>query len=114
MVPVVQQNGKSVALPTRVSTKFGYANEFNKQAKFENLTIDFDALANHLYELDRAAKANGIGISRVIFDKNFIPKLYTTQQGEFVRKFIPFMKGEPWIRHDEHYHVDFAVLCNPK
>jgi penicillin-insensitive murein endopeptidase len=114
MVPVVDQDGKSVALPTLVANKFGYSIEFNKQAKFENLTIDFEALANHLYELDRAAKANGIGISRVIFDKNFITKLYATQQGEFVRKFIPFMKGEPWIRHDEHYHVDFAVRCNPK
>lgn len=114
MVPVVDEDGKSVALPTLVSNKFGYAIEFNNQAKFENLTIDFEALANHLYELDRAAKANGIGISRVIFDKNFIPKLYSTRHGEFVRKFIPFMKGEPWIRHDEHYHVDFAVRCNPK
>ncbi|PYN85490.1 MAG: hypothetical protein DMD87_23225 [Candidatus Rokuibacteriota bacterium] len=23
-----------------------------------------------------------------------------------------FMQGEPWIRHDEHYHVDFAVRAS--
>ena len=22
------------------------------------------------------------------------------------------MEGEPWIRHDEHYHVDFAVRAS--
>jgi len=21
------------------------------------------------------------------------------------------MKAKPWVRHDEHYHVDFAVPC---
>jgi penicillin-insensitive murein endopeptidase len=21
---------------------------------------------------------------------------------------LPFMQGRPWVRHDEHYHVDFA------
>lgn len=26
---------------------------------------------------------------------------------------IPFMKGKPWIRHDEHHHVDFAIRCRP-
>lgn len=24
---------------------------------------------------------------------------------------LPFMKGKPWVCHDEHYHVDFAVPC---
>jgi len=26
---------------------------------------------------------------------------------------LNFMKGEAWVRHDEHYHVDFAVPCKP-
>jgi hypothetical protein len=21
---------------------------------------------------------------------------------------LPFIQGRPWIRHDEHYHVDFT------
>ena len=24
---------------------------------------------------------------------------------------LTFMAAKPWIRHDEHYHVDFAVPC---
>jgi penicillin-insensitive murein endopeptidase len=26
---------------------------------------------------------------------------------------LRFMKNKPWVRHDEHYHVDFAVPCKP-
>ena len=28
-------------------------------------------------------------------------------------KALPFMRGKPWIRHDEHYQVDFGVPCKP-
>ena len=24
-----------------------------------------------------------------------------------------FMQGAAWVRHDEHYHVDFAVPSKP-
>jgi penicillin-insensitive murein DD-endopeptidase len=24
---------------------------------------------------------------------------------------IKFMQGKAWIRHDEHYHVDFSFPC---
>jgi len=23
------------------------------------------------------------------------------------------MKGRAWVRHDEHYHVDFRMTCAP-
>ncbi len=26
---------------------------------------------------------------------------------------VPFLLKDPWIRHDEHYHVDFAISCEP-
>jgi penicillin-insensitive murein endopeptidase len=114
LVPVRDAEGTSVPLPTGVTNKFGYGIEFDADAKYEGLTIDFEAIAQHLYALHQAAKANGIGISRVIFEKGYIPKLYGTSRGTFVRKSIPFMQSEPWIRHDEHYHVDFAVPCRTK
>ena len=114
MVPVLDSAGKSIPLPTGVTNKFGYAIEFDKQAKYEALTIDFEAIAEHLYALDQAAKANGTAISRVIFEKAYIPRLYETKRGGFVKERISFMEGEPWIRHDEHYHVDFFVPCKPR
>ena len=113
MVPVVDATGRSVPLPTSILNKFGYGVEFDSNARYETLAIDFEAIADHLHALHEAAKLNGIGISRVIFEKAYIPRLYTTARGAFVRESIPFMQGEPWICHDEHYHVDFAVRCQP-
>jgi len=106
-------HGKVSPLPTSILNKFGYGVEFDSNARYETLAIDFEAIADHLHALHEAAKLNGIGISGVIFEKAYIPRLYTTARGAFVRESIPFMQGEPWIRHDEHYHVDFAVRCQP-
>ena len=61
--------------------------------------------------MHRAAQANGSSIKRVIFESTYIPRLYATHRGAFVRTSIPFMQTEPWIRHDEHYHVDFDLSC---
>ena len=112
-VPVRDAANKSVPLPTGVNNKFGYAIEFDSKARFQNLRIDFAAIAEHLYELHRAANAQGIGIAQVIFDKQYLPQLFATPRGTWVQKNITFMKAKPWVRHDEHYHVDFAVPCKP-
>jgi len=112
-VPVRNAEGKSVPLPTGVTNRFGYDIEFDAEAKHGEYTIDFPAISEHLYQLHVAAKAGGIGIALVIFDTPFLPKLFATPRGAYLRKNLPFMKGKPWVRHDEHYHVDFAVPCRP-
>ncbi|WP_211209399.1 hypothetical protein [Thiofilum flexile] len=111
MVPVLNQEGESVPLPTGTTNKFGYSIEFDANAKYEDLQIDFEAIAEHLYALDAAAKKQSIGISSVIFEKAYIPYLFKTTRGQWIEQHIPFMQGEPWIRHDEHYHVDFDIPC---
>jgi penicillin-insensitive murein endopeptidase len=111
MVPVRDEGGRSIALPTGVANKFGYGIEFDSEARFKDLTIDFEAIAEHLHALHSAAKDQGIGLERVIFDPAFLPRLYQTRRGEFIRANISFMKGQAWVRHDEHYHVDFLVRC---
>lgn len=110
-VPVKDERGHSVPLPTNLSDKLGYDIEFNKEAKYGDYTIDFEALAEHLYQLDVAAKAAGSSLALVIFDSQFFPRLFATKRGAYLKVNLPFMKGKPWVRHDEHYHVDFAVPC---
>jgi penicillin-insensitive murein endopeptidase len=58
-----------------------------------------------------AAKAKGSGLALVIFDRQYLPRLFATRRGIYLKKHVVFMKGKPWVRHDEHYHVDFAVAC---
>jgi len=109
-VPVRDGDGKSVPIPTPATTRFGYDLEFNAQARFQNLSIDFPALAEHLYQLNLAAKKNGATVALVIFEAAYLEKLFATPRGPSIRS-LPFMKGKPWVRHDEHFHVDFGVPC---
>lgn len=110
-VPVLDVAGRSVPLPTGPGNRFGYDIEFDANGRYETYRIDFPALAEHLYQLHAAGRTRGVGISLVILDADFLPKLFATPRGEELRRVIPFMKGKPWVRHDEHYHVDFSVAC---
>lgn len=112
-VPVRNAAGQSVPLPTSPATRFGYDIEFDVQARFAEYTIDFAALAEHLYQLHVAAKARGAGIALVIFDPPYMSRLFATPRGPYLQAHMPFIKGHAWVRHDEHYHVDFAVPCKP-
>ena len=109
-VPVLNEAGRSVPIPTSPTTRFGYDLEFDASARLEDLRIDFIALAEHLHQLDIAAKKNKSAIALVIFDPAYFGKLFATPRGSQIRS-LSFMEGEPWVRHDEHIHVGFAVSC---
>ena len=110
-VPVRSAQGQSVALPTGITKRLGYDLEFDQNARYDEYQIDFPAMAEHLFQLHLAAKAQGVGIALVIFDTAYLPRLFATPRGAYLQQHLPFMKGRPWVRHDEHYHVDFAVAC---
>jgi penicillin-insensitive murein endopeptidase len=110
-VPVRDAKRNSVPLPTSTLNRLGYDVEFNSAARYGEYTIDFEALAEHLYQLDVAARSLGSGLALVIFDHQYLPRLFATTRGEYLKQNLPFMKGKPWVRHDEHYHVDFAIPC---
>jgi penicillin-insensitive murein endopeptidase len=110
MVPVRDRNGKSVPLRTSPLNKFGYSIEFSSSGEWEDLTIDFEAMADHLLALEKEAQKNGIGIRRVIFDNQLQSLLFAKSRGMKLEG-ITFAKFKPWVRHDEHYHVDFEVKC---
>lgn len=109
-VPVRDREGKPARLPTSVTKRFGYGIEFDNNARYGEYSIDFAAMAEHLYQLDQAARARGHGIALVIFDTAYLPRLFDTPRGPALQR-LNFMKGKPWVRHDEHYHVDFAIPC---
>ena len=110
-VPVRDEDGRSMPLPTGVTNRFGYDIEFDGDGRCADYVIDFAAMAEHLYQLDVAAKARGVGIALAIFDPPLLPKLFATPRGPYLQQNLPFMKRRAWVRHDEHYHVDFAVPC---
>lgn len=112
MVPVRDAAGASVELPTPTLRKFGYGLEFDDSGRLGELRIDFEALALHLVELKRAAARRQIRIARVIFDPKLRVHLTRTRSWSELRN-LPFMAKAAWVRHDEHYHVDFELPCRP-
>jgi penicillin-insensitive murein endopeptidase len=61
--------------------------------------------------LHRAALVKGHDLWRVIFDSKLQPYLVKTKYGAYLKKHIQFSKKRSWVRHDEHYHVDFDIPC---
>ena len=110
-VPVRVLDGAVSELPTWPWNLFGYAVQFDKTGRSGSNAIDFEAMALHLLALDRAARAHGIGIRRIIFDVALQSRLATTASGAQVMRRFAFNKQQAWVRHDEHYHVDFGVPC---
>ena len=112
MVPVRDSAGQRRELPTSISDKFGYDLEFDDAGKLGDLQIDFELIARHLAELQRSASSQRVQIARVIFDPKLSERLKTTKAWPQISA-LPFMLKPAWIRHDEHYHVDFQVRCHP-
>jgi penicillin-insensitive murein endopeptidase len=113
IVPVQDAQGRSVNLPTTALNKYGYAIEFDAKGRYKDYRIDYEALAAHLVALNKAAKKHKVTLRRVIFDPKLTPNLYNTAYGEYLKKNIIIPMKNSWVRHDEHYHVDFNLNCKP-
>lgn len=114
MTPVINQNGKSVHLPTNLLNRLGYDIEFDSGGLYEGLKIDYEALAAHITSLHKTSRKLGYDLWRVIFDPKLQPNLFKTKYSAYLQKNIQFSKKRSWVRHDEHYHVDFSIPCQQK
>lgn len=112
-VPVKDEQNQAAKLPSHPGNHFGYDIELDAQGAYAGYRIDFNAAAEHLYQLHQAARNRGADIALVIIDTAYLPRLFATPRGAYLKQHLPFMKGKPWVRHDEHYHVDFLLPCKP-
>lgn len=110
-VPLRTRAGEVAEMPVSVLNKLGYEIAFDNTGRAGDLQIDFEAMALHLVALDQAAREHGLKIRRVIFDDNLQRHLSATEAGAKLSRRLPFL-GKAWIRHDQHYHVDFSVACS--
>lgn len=113
MVPVINRQGESVQLPTNMLNKYGYDIEFDENTSYREYKIDFESMGAHIVALHQAASRHNIKIWRVIFDPKLQPYLLKTKYGEYIRNNIQLSNKRSWVRHDEHYHVDFQIPCLP-
>jgi penicillin-insensitive murein endopeptidase len=113
MVPVLDDRGNSVHLPTHALNNYGYDIEFDDRGSYGEYQIDYEALAAHIVALHKAAQKRGVGIWRVLFDPRLQKYLFDTRYGDYIRSNITIPGKRSWVRHDEHIHVDFIIKCRP-
>jgi penicillin-insensitive murein DD-endopeptidase len=114
-VPVsetVEGNSVTISVPSKVpiefSNKLGYGFEFDATGRADDLEIAWHAITDHLLALEDAGEQHRTKIRRVIL----APKLrkLLIQRDPRARRFATrFSKRPSWVRHDEHYHVDFEI-----
>ena len=102
-------SGQPVRFPTSFFKKVGYGLEFDQLGAYADNKIDFEIVARHLVALDDASRHRGLTITKVIVTPEYLPLLWATPTGATLRNKLPFMQKPAWVRHDEHYHVDFGV-----
>ena len=112
MVPMRDANRRSAHLPTSPFNKLGYAIELDEKGRYQGFELDADAMAELLFELHRASLAEGIEIWRVIFDPKLQSLLHATPRWQYLEENLEFSRRQSWVRHDEHFHVDFDVPCS--
>ncbi|MDH5547431.1 MAG: hypothetical protein OEZ43_17750 [Gammaproteobacteria bacterium] len=52
-------------------------------------------------------------LHRVLFKPDLQAQLYASSHGNFIFRHIRIQEKKSWVRHDEHYHVDFDIACEP-
>jgi penicillin-insensitive murein DD-endopeptidase len=112
MVPVLR-DGRSVPLPGSAFNRYGYDIAFDDNGIYGQYQIDWEALGQWIHELHRAARREGIGIRRIIFEVPLQKHLLASSRGSYLKEHIAFSTKQAWVRHDDHIHVDFSVPCLP-
>lgn len=113
MMPVRSSaSGQPVRFPAALFNKVGYGLDFDQRGIYADYKIDFEIIARHLVALEGASRHHGLAITKVILAPEYLKLLWATPTGATLQKKLPFMQKAAWVRHDEHYHVDFGVVAN--
>jgi penicillin-insensitive murein endopeptidase len=108
-MPLMDATGAPARPDTWPWNKFGYGLEFDAEGRLGGLRIDFEGLAGFLRELQAQAGARGLAIQKVIIAPEFVPLLLATPSGQQIGPLAALLsRGPAWVRHDEHFHVDFT------
>lgn len=108
MVPV--RRGEAVdTIPSTIIDGWGYKTDFTAPGRYGEFEIDYEAMALHLLALDESARQNGLTIDRVIFAPDLQAELKKAKRGKKVLRTFDFNEDPVWVRHDDHYHVDFRL-----
>jgi penicillin-insensitive murein endopeptidase len=123
------QNGLSVdfmspllknGIPTADFNTIGlphYLMDFDENGTYTEdptYSIHFNLIAQHILELDKQAKKNGLRIEKVILKIALKDNLFATEYGKKLKAtgiyFATHLSDLIDGLHDDHYHVDFRIV----
>lgn len=103
MAPMRSGSGRPTTLPDAPWLRWGYGVDLDPTGRAPNGdTIDLAAVSAHLKALDAAARARGLRITKVVLDPALRARLPDPPR-------LPWTPRRAWVRHDDHYHVDFSA-----
>lgn len=108
-VPIQLDSGKRTCPSTQIWNAWGYKLRFDSSGRSNGESIDFETIALHLKTLHEVATEQHLRIVFVIFETELQRKLLQTKHGNYIQRNIRLSKLPAWVRHDNHYHVDFEV-----
>ena len=115
MMPMLKNNVPYYGLDTL--GKNHYLLSFNEKGEYsedKDVIVDFDLIALHILELEKAAKKQNLKISKVIIKIEYKDELLATKNGKLLKNSdIYIVNGlTPLINHlhDDHYHIDFEKI----
>jgi penicillin-insensitive murein endopeptidase len=90
---------------------YGYKTKFDADGRSLDgrFQVDFELLAEYIYQLKRAAEKFDRGIDRVVLSGDFQQNIRKTERWRNIR-WVRFF-DDPNDRHDNHIHVDFDIPC---
>ncbi|MBL8018504.1 MAG: penicillin-insensitive murein endopeptidase [Leptospirales bacterium] len=110
-VPVRSSTGVT-DLDTSLLTKFGYGIEFDSLGKLKENEIDWESMILHIHTLQSVANRRGVTIKFAIFDNELQKSLARLPRGAQLLGSVRFSRLASWVRHDEHYHIEFELPEN--
>lgn len=115
MSPLIDKNGKPKYY--RYLGIFRYALNFDSLSRLtwnSKVSIDCNAMAEHILLLQKHAKKHNLRITKVIFNTNLQSILFATKYGKQLKKSGIYITQNltPLLNklHDDHYHVDFEQI----
>jgi penicillin-insensitive murein endopeptidase len=108
----VDKDGSPAVLDTGADKRLGYGLELDAKGRIGDLRIDFESLAAFLRELDVQGRRRSLTIAKIIVAPEYVPLLLATPSGMHLGALEHTLLRTPaWVRHDEHFHIDFALAA---
>lgn len=79
----------------------------------KKISLDFDAMAQYIINLDNASHFYGLKIKRIVFNRHYIKLLYKSKSGEELKRrdiyFAKYLSRKVNKKYDDLFHVDFEL-----